>query len=127
MYVYVLLVEVHSTGGGEEMRRTPCTSSNTAEAVLMGCLGRSRSRKSVPMLPSTCTSRTPRKYLRSFLSSSINPSLQAQRVEQLALVQPPKNLGKAVQILVCPDSDTIAFLEGTTQQRDSHVADLAEL
>jgi len=66
-------------------------------------------------------------YLHSFLPSSINPSLQAQRIEQLAFVQPPQNLGKAMQILIRPDSDTIAFLEGTTQQRDSHIADLAEL
>ena len=61
------------------------------------------------------------------MSSSIYPSLQTQRVEQLALVQPPKNLRKAMQILIRPDSYTIAFLEGTTQQRDSYIADLAEL
>lgn len=32
-----------------------------------------------------------------------------------------------MQILVRPNGDTVAFLERTAQQRNSHVADFAEL
>jgi hypothetical protein len=61
------------------------------------------------------------------LSPSIDPILQAQRIEEFAFVQSPKDLGKAMQVFIRPNSDAMAFLERAAQQRNGHVADLAEL
>lgn len=60
------------------------------------------------------------------ITSCVNPVLQAEGVQELALVHSPQDLGEAVKVLVRSDSHAIMFLEGAIEQGDGNIPDLAE-